>query len=157
MTLRCPIVWQVGYSCIGCCNTCGTFTTASGTLSDGSGTNNYPAHAMCTWFIAPVGATKVALDFTAFQTEQCWDFVKVSQCTDVNCRSQQLLATLTGYYTASQRVIWTTGYMLVNFTSDAVISDSGFTASWSLYTGQVCSLQEVARALFFLRFCVFLQ
>jgi hypothetical protein len=129
---------QVGYSCNGCNNACGVFTTASGTLSDGA--SLYPANAMCTWYIAPVGATQIALDFTEFQTEQCWDVVKVSQCTDVDCRSQQLLATLTGYYTTSQRVISATGYMLVNFTSDSIISDSGFTASWSLNTGQVCSL-----------------
>jgi hypothetical protein len=119
--------------CTGCASTCQVFTGANGRFSDGSGpSNNYASLAWCQWIIAPSGATKnITIIFTEFSTEAFYDYVKLYSCSDIECKSAQILREMSGSYSSSQTVISSTGYMLVQLTSDSINSYPGFTATWS--------------------------
>ncbi len=114
-----------------CGEVCGLLTSANGTLSDGSGSAKYSNNANCEWMIAPYGATRVTIEFTAFSTQPINDVVRVFQCSDVYCSQQQQLAELSGTYPTTQAMTSVTSYMKVVFTSDGRITQEGFTASWS--------------------------
>jgi hypothetical protein len=121
------------FPCTGCASTCGTLTDTSGVFSDGSGSSNYANSASCQWMIAPTQATKITITFTEFVTEINNDVVRVYQCTSTACQSVQLVGELSGTYDTAQpqTVISTTGFLLVQFTSNSGTAYSGFTATWS--------------------------
>ncbi len=125
---------QQGFSCNGCGTSCGLLTAANGSFSDGSGSSNYALNSACTWWIAPYEASQITITFTQFRTEKCYDYVDLSQCQDISCKSVQQIARLSGYYSSLQIFTSTTGFMLVNFTSDDFLSYAGFTASWESRT-----------------------
>jgi hypothetical protein len=131
---------QVDFPCSGCGSSCGIHTTASGTLTDGSG--SYPNYASCKWMIAPRAVTSITLAFSSLSTEKDADYVYVYQCSDANCGSAELIARLSG---SSTSVLMTyTGYMLVWFKSDFALTYEGFTASWtsSMLSPPVSNSQE---------------
>lgn len=121
-----------GLPCSGCGSSgCGTLTEPTGSFGDGSGANNYTDNAKCNWIIAPLGAARVTLTLRDVDTEQHYDFIRVWQCNHVDCSGLlSLLASLDGKYSSPIIVTSTTGYMLVQFTTDGSITSSGFTASW---------------------------
>lgn len=129
---------QSAYPCTGC-SSCGLLTSQSGSLSDGSGSNNYPNNANCRWVIAPTGATQITLTISSLATENNYDFVTVSQCTSSACSSTTELAKLSGTLSSSTTRTSTTGYMLVTFTSDTIVDGGGFSATWTS-NGQVRTL-----------------
>jgi hypothetical protein len=118
--------------CKGCQSTCGILSSASGTFSDGSGPSKYAANANCQWIIAPLGAVNITVTFNQFKTESCCDTVQVFQCQNLECLPSQnvKIAYLAGTNGAAQRFRSSTGYMLVEFTSDSCVGDDGFDASW---------------------------
>ncbi len=130
------LIWSFGQSslpCTGCGSTCGVLTAASDTISDGSGSSNYADGARCQWIIAPTGATAIRITFTEFSTDRCCDFVRVYQCVNVTgetCEGVQLIGELSGYYSTGQTLMSSTGFMLVQFTSDSGTNYAGFTATW---------------------------
>jgi hypothetical protein len=81
--------------------------------------------------IAQPSALALTLSFTDFSTQAGKDIVRVLQCTDISCSSQQQLAELSGWYSTTQFVISTTGFMKVVFNSDASVNYDGFTATAS--------------------------
>ena len=121
---------QEEFPCTGCGSTCKAFVAASGTFSDGSGPYNYPNGADCRWMIAPSGVTEFTINFTAFSSERCCDFVRVYQCTDVACSSKQFLSELSGTYSTAQFVTSSTGLALVHFVTNSDTSYPGFDATW---------------------------
>jgi hypothetical protein len=124
-------LWQApSYLCTGC-NFCGSLTSSSGTFSDESGASNYSNSANCMWTINPPGADYINITFSEFSTERGYDFVRVYECTDYNCRSAQLLAELTGTYSSSRSFTSATSFMAVWFSSDASVTSSGFHVSWT--------------------------
>ena len=112
------------------CSGTSTLTTASGTFSDGSGSNDYGDNADCQWLIQPVGATAITLNFTAFATEQNFDFVKVY---DGNTTTDSLLGSYSGSSLPSS-VVSTGGAMLVHFTSDGSTVATGWDANYTSST-----------------------
>ena len=120
------------FPCSGCGSGCGILTGAAGNFSDGSGANNYGDNANCKWMIAPPRASQVYIKFKDFQTESCCDSVRVWQCLDTSCSGNAtLLSTLQGSYPNGAVVTSTTGYVLVQFTSDFSVTSAGFQAHWS--------------------------
>jgi hypothetical protein len=59
------------------CSGTDNLTNASGSFGDGSGVNNYNNSTLCRWDIKPVNATSITIDFTSFDTEDEYDFVKI--------------------------------------------------------------------------------
>ncbi|OFX17846.1 MAG: hypothetical protein A2033_05465, partial [Bacteroidetes bacterium GWA2_31_9] len=107
-----------------------TMTDATGSFSDGSGANDYGENADCQWLIQPAGAQYITLDFTAFSTEQDYDFVTVYQGTD---ETAPLLATFSGSSLPSQ-ITAIGGSMFIRFTSDYAINSSGWDATYTSST-----------------------
>ncbi len=124
--------WQARFPCKGCGTGCGVYTSASGMISDGSGTSGYSNDAYCEWIIAPHGASQVILHFTQFHVEPPNDMVQIFECNDVLCSQPQQLAELTGTYSNNHVVTSKTGFVKVIFRSDNSTNYYGFTALWSM-------------------------
>lgn len=121
-------------SCSGITN----LTSSSGTLTDGSGLSNYDNNSSCKWVIAPAGATQISLNFTTFNTEASYDFVRVYNGPN---DTFPLLGTYSGSTLPSS--ISTTagvGAMCIKFTSDTSNTFSGWSANYtSVVTTPTCN------------------
>lgn len=104
-----------------------TLTTATGTLSDGSGVEKYANNSNCAWLIQPTNAKTVALNFTAFDTELNYDGVIVYD--GIN-NTAPILGKFTGT-TLPSSVTSTTGNMYVEFLSDEAIRANGWLANYT--------------------------
>jgi hypothetical protein len=128
------ILLQDAPPCIGCSSSCGTVTTTSGTLSDGSGYSKYGNRATCLWVLAPVNATNITITFNEFNTEMYVDVVQVYQCLSISnmrCEGAEMVRELSGSYSSFQTISLSTGYAMVQFMSDSSITYAGFTGSWT--------------------------
>jgi hypothetical protein len=119
---------QLGLPCTGCGGPCGTFTAATGLISDGPA--DYQSNAECSWLIAPTGASRVTITFSEVDSELYADWITVYQCGSFNCESRLQLGRFSGFsnlrtYTS------TTGYLLVEFDSNFAFNGHGFVASWT--------------------------
>jgi len=101
-----------------------------GALSSSNYPGNYQNNADCQWRITAVEVDAVVtLEFTQFSTEQCCDEVFIY---DGDSTKAQLIATLNGQLAPpTQRYVSTQRYMFVRFTSDATITNSGFSATYT--------------------------
>jgi len=115
-----PLVGEMMGSCSG--NT--TFVETSGSFSDGMG--EYQNDADCSWIIAPPGNSTLAITFSAFDLEDCCDFVRVYECESEACLDPTLITTVEGRET----VISPTGKAKITFTSDGSVTYDGFAARW---------------------------
>lgn len=120
------------------CSGTTTLTSNTGTISDGSGNNNYNNHANCKWLIKPTGAGSVKLTFTAFDTESGYDFVKVY---NGETTSSPLLGSFSGS-TIPAAVTATSGKMLVVFTSDNTQVKQGFAATYQKMSKDETGIEE---------------
>jgi hypothetical protein len=96
---------------------------ATGTITDGPG--NYTNGKLCQWRIT--GSPPIRLTFTAFNTENGYDFVKVY---DGISNTATMLGAYSGTLTVPRTVIATSGSMFVQFSSDSSVFRPGFTASF---------------------------
>ena len=109
-----------------------SFTSSNnpiGSLYDSGGPNgNYANNQNCTFLIAPPCADTVKLQFSAFQLESNYDFVRIYDGEDA---TGILLATLTGNASLSTIYRAASGKMFIRFTSDVSIVMSGIAAHWT--------------------------
>ncbi|MBN2273769.1 MAG: T9SS type A sorting domain-containing protein, partial [Bacteroidales bacterium] len=108
----------------GCINE--TFTDASGTVTDNSGTSNYLNNMMCEKLIQPSGSSFIVLSFDEFDTEYGFDFVRVY---DGATTSSRLLGTYSGI-SFPPTLTSSGGSMLITFTTDYSVTASGWSASY---------------------------
>ena len=104
-----------------------TLSTCSGSLSDGSGTQLYASNLNCSWLISPSGAGSITLNFTSFDTESNYDFVRVYNGANAS-------APLIGTYSGSSNpgtVTANSGRMFVTFTTDGDTQGQGWTATYT--------------------------
>jgi cubilin len=104
-----------------------TFTATSGSLTDGSGGNDYSNDADCSWLIQPNDGGRVRLTFSAFATEAIYDVVRVYDGATTG-------ATLLGTYSGTNlppQLTSTGNAMLITFTTDESVTAAGFAASWT--------------------------
>lgn len=113
-----------------------------GTISDGSGANNYCDNQDCSWLIQPQQATSITLNFTEFELEDSpvgnsepYDFVEIY---DGATTSSPLLGRFSGSNIPSN-ITSTGGSMLVHFVSDISVNKQGFTANYSSTQNSYCS------------------
>ncbi len=104
-----------------------TLTTATGTITDGSGTSNYGNNSNCSWLIQPAGATSITITFSAFSTELNQDFVRVYSGTNA---SGTLLGTYSGTTIPSALTI-PSGNVFISFTSNNTVNAAGFSLSYT--------------------------
>lgn len=122
--------WEVSYTSTTAppvyCSGSTYLTQPSGTFEDGSGSDNYSDNANCIWYIEPLNASSISLTFTAFNTQGGMDFVKVYD----NYYTPVQIGSFSGSSIPSV-VTLTGGYMMVEFTSNASITDLGWAASYT--------------------------
>lgn len=109
------------------CSGTTNLTAASGSITDGSGANNYGCSANCKWLIQPSGATSITLNFTSFSTENGYDFVKIY---DGSTTASPLLGSYSGTSLPPTQTS-SGGSMLVHFTSDGSVQQGGFSANYT--------------------------
>jgi len=124
-----------------CNSSATTLTTATGTLSDGSGTDKYANNSNCAWLIQPTNAKTVTLNFTAFDTELNYDGVIVY---DGSNNTAPVLGKFTGT-TIPPSVTSTTGAMYIEFLSDEALRSNGWSAN---YTSTKPSIYNLASTNF---------
>ncbi|WP_028471375.1 DUF6701 domain-containing protein [Neptunomonas japonica] len=121
-------------------NMCSSVSTsaASGSLFDSGGSSGqYSSREDCTFLIQPSGASSVTLTFSGFALESGYDYVYLYDGTSASSpQIARLSGSAAGTYTANS------GAMLVRFTSDSSVTDSGFSATWSAATSS-CAAQSV--------------
>ena len=125
-----------------CSGTTNLNTLDYGTISDGSGSNNYCNNSNCSWLIQPPNATSVTLNFTAFNLEQpstdgnsIYDLVEVFDGTSSSAASL-------GKFTGSnlpQAITSTGGSIFVKFTSDFSDTYQGWTANYTSTQNSYCN------------------
>jgi len=117
-----------------CSGTTTLNTSDYGTVTDGSGSNNYCNNQDCMWLIQPPQATSVTLNFTEFDIEEAspdgqtiYDAVEVYDGTTTS-------ATLLGRFTGSNlppAITSSGGSMLIRFISDIEVNRQGFSAYYT--------------------------
>jgi len=106
------------------CATSGTtYTTPTGTVSDGDGM--YADGQACSWTISTGSA--ITIRFDEFSTERGYDYVKVYDGTS---NSGAVLGSFHGSSVPSA-VTARSGSMFVEFTSDGSVVNPGFVATWA--------------------------
>jgi hypothetical protein len=116
---------------MGCGSSCGLFTSASGSFSDGSGDANYTSRADCMWVIRIPQASKILVTFTEFDTQAGHDFVMVAQCKDPACSSPEQLTVLSGKHEVLPAITASAGLVAIAFKSDGTDNAKGFSGTWT--------------------------
>lgn len=117
-------------------------TSDYGTITDGSGTNNYCNNSNCSWLIQPPQATSVTLNFSAFDLEQAssdgnsiYDAVEIY---DGSSASATLLGRFSGNNIPSS-VTSSGGSMFIRFYSDVTNAFQGWTANYTSTQNTYCN------------------
>ncbi len=114
----------------GLCSGLVSLSSASGTLTDGSGSSTYSNGMSCAWQVSVPGATSIALDFSAFELEGCCDYVTIYEGTSSSGRQ---IGRFNGT-SLPPRVVALGADMHVTFTTDGSITRQGFTAAYTAST-----------------------
>ena len=123
------------------CNT-QVLTENSGSLSDGSGLQDYSNNSECSWLIQPDNGNIINLIFTEFDTEDGFDGVLIYDGID---ESSELIGIFTGS-DIPEVISSTGGSMYVLFVSDELIRKEGWSANYdtnSLSIGQTNQLESI--------------
>lgn len=109
------------------CTTTTNLTDISGTVTDGSGDENYAFDANCSWNITPSNATSVTLHFTQFDFSN-EDHITVYNGTDVSTAS--ILWQFSGSNPPAN-IVSNTGALKIVMVSDNYVERAGFSANWN--------------------------
>ena len=124
--------WKVSYSCSYpvFCNGITTLTAASGTINDGSASDNYSYNHLCRWSIAPINATSITLSFSAFN---------LASNDSLRIYDQSTNSKLAAYSGNSIPVSHTyyTNQLLLLFKTDNYLNAQGFDASYTSTTTDI--------------------
>ena len=121
--------WTANYTsttttyCTGTTN----LVTQNGTITDGSGINNYGNNSNCSWYIHPPNATSITLTFIDFNTELNHDGVIIF---DGSNNSASILGQYSGTSIPSA-ITSTGGNMYIEFLTDQSTRASGWTANYN--------------------------
>ncbi len=103
-----------------------TLTESSGTITDGSGDQNYYNDRNCEWAISPTNAASITITFSAFDLEQDYDYLDVYAGSNLSTP----IASFTG--TALPNAITVEeGSVILHFTSDLDINGGGFSLDYT--------------------------
>lgn len=104
-----------------------TVTACTGSITDGSGPNNYANNTDCYWLIQPTGATAITLSFAGWDIDS-GDFLTVYDGDNTS-------ATIIGTYSiappAQQPLVSSQGSMLIHFYTNASGAFGGWQANFS--------------------------
>jgi len=109
----------------GACTSSASHTLTA--VSDSFGCSGYGNGLSITWAITTVSGSRIALEFTAFQTEYNYDIVKIYDGTST---SAPLLASYSGFSLPAP-LQSSSNHLYVKFTSDSSLSYDGFSANYN--------------------------
>lgn len=109
------------------CSGLSVYDGPTGSLSDGSGPQQYLNNLNCRFLISPIGATAIQLHFTSFDIESGNDFLKVY---NGNNASSPLIGIFSGN-TLPLPVKANSGRMYIEFSTNSSITKQGWSASYS--------------------------
>jgi hypothetical protein len=127
------------YYCTGTKN----ISTPVGTFEDGSGPSNYSNNGDCSWLIAPTGADHISFSFNTLNTEVANDVVTFY---DGSTTAAPVLGTYSGS-TIPSAIISSSPSVLVKFTTNGSIANTGWQISYYTYFPNYCSGTTVLTAL----------
>lgn len=133
--------WMASYSSNApSCGACleETFTDASGAISDNSCEENYLNDMDCRKLIQPPGADFITLNFSDFNIENNYDFVRVYDGISI---SDPLLGEFTGN-SIPPTVSSSGGSMLIHFTTDYSVSRPGWRAEYTSASEEPVCMNE---------------
>lgn len=110
----------------------------SGTITDGSGANDYGNGSECSWSLQAQAGSYVLLTFTEFQTEANYDFVIVYDGVD---NTAPILGSYSGS-TLPNQLISSAEDMYVVFVSDESVVEGGFSANYNTYLVNTANINE---------------
>ncbi|MEZ4925522.1 MAG: PKD domain-containing protein [Saprospiraceae bacterium] len=122
--------YELNVSCVPDQPTCNggfTLTDCSGTISDGSGFDNYSNELSCSWTISPIDACEISLNFTEFETELNFDKLRVFDGVDT---FGVLLGVFSGNNLPST-LIGTSGHLFILFETDGSFTSAGWSANYT--------------------------
>lgn len=114
------------------CHTQVELSAGEGTITDGSGSDNYLTNTNCSWLIRPAGAETVTLNFTSFSTVLNMDYVDIY---DGSTTAATRIGHFSGH-TIPASVTSTNGVMLVRFTTNGTRTDAGWEANYTSTYGE---------------------
>lgn len=127
----------------GSCGGTQMLSQSSGTISDGSGPNDYRNDADCRWVIRPGQGTGIRIEFSQFSTEANYDFVTIYDGGQVN--SRVMVRRFSG--TNLPPVVTTSvPEATIYFTTDGSVTDQGWTLSYTTLNAPYCSGTTVLTA-----------
>jgi hypothetical protein len=89
----------------------------------------------------------ITVTYSEFDTEDGYDFVTISSCSDASCAYKTQIDRRSGGYSSTITFTTpTTGFILVEFTSDVSVMRNGFTLSWA--SGNVSAVSSVHQLMF---------
>lgn len=116
-------------------------TASSGTFYDPGGANgDYSSNETCTLLIAPPCAMTISVSFQSFGTESGYDYLRFY---DGSTGNAPLLGTFSGS-TLPGSFTTTGGQLFVKWTSDQLVTGSGFEVHWNAQSGSSLPLTAVA-------------
>lgn len=116
------------YSCVTPqCSGTTTITTCNGTLTDGSGNQNYQNNLSCGWKIQPAGANYITLHFTAFNTYNFDDYMEVFDGPNSSANS---LGVFYGN-TLPADIVSSGGSIFISFTTDGTSGAAGWSINYT--------------------------
>lgn len=121
--------WTATYEASGTAPSCegiSVLTAPSGSIEDGSGTDNYVSNQKCAWYIAPPCATAVTVSFSEFDTEADYDGLVIYDGLDLKNKLGQYSGT-----NLPATITSNTGTMVIAFMSDYANNQAGFKLNYS--------------------------
>lgn len=109
------------------CTAIKVYTTATGTVSDGSAASKYHNNTYCKWNISPVGAANITLTFTEFDLSADDQLYILNRS---NATNPSLMQTLTGS-TMPSAIYCPSGKLGLVFQADNINIANGFSADWT--------------------------
>lgn len=132
-----------------CSGTTNLNTSDYGTITDGSGANNYCNNMNCQWLIQPPQATTVTLNFNSFDVEPASpDGQTIPDAVEVY-NGTTMAAPLLGRFSGNNlppSVSSTGGSMLVRFYSDLETTAQGWSANYTSTSNPYCNGQTTLTA-----------
>jgi len=134
--------WLINYSATvpaNYCNSIKVYSTATGTVTDGSATSKYRNNSYCKFYIQPVGASNVTLTFTEFDLSADDQLYVLNRS---NMTNPSLMKVLNGN-TLPAAIYCPSGKLGLVFQADNLNTAGGFSANWSTNTDGVNEISGV--------------
>ncbi|MEO0310368.1 MAG: hypothetical protein RIQ89_25 [Bacteroidota bacterium] len=133
--------FEAFYTCNSPVTACGGLTTinnCSGTITDGSGANNYSNNSNCAWLINPTTpASSITLNFTTLNTQAGNDIITVYNGPD---DASPIIGTYSGT-TVPSAITAFSGVMYITFVTNGSVTAAGWSATYTCNSVLYCNGQ----------------